>query len=180
MRHERHARYWQRFLLPGEKMIHMFGVSGLYVATFWGGPLLLALVLAAMVGISNPVLGGLLLIVVATALIPIFYLFYFVHYAITDRRVMSREGIFHKRFVTVSLRSITDVSITEPFLQRLITHTGTIAVNTAGSPGVELYYRHVRHPFERRKVIYKRLQRVGGYQGPSLTVRRGSDEPGLT
>ena len=171
MGHERHARYWQRFLLPGEKVIHTFGVSGLYIAVFWGGPLLLALVSAVVVGVSSPVLGGLLLVVVATSLIPILYLLYFVHYAITDRRVMSREGIFHKRFVTVGLRSVTDVMVREPFLQRLITRTGTIGINTAGSPGVELYYRHVRHPFERRKDIYKRLQQAAAYQGPSLAVR---------
>jgi len=126
MGHSRHTRYWQRFLLPGERAIHTFGVSGLYVTFFWGGPLLLALSLAAVIGVSNALLGVLLLVLVAFALVPIVYLLFFVHYAITDRRVMSREGIFHKRFITVDLRSITDALVQEPFLERLLSRSGAI------------------------------------------------------
>src|SRR3989344_1875725 len=154
----RHEQYWQRFLLPGERAIHTFGISGGYIFVFWVLPFLLMLVLAGAIGLSNAVLCFFFLIPAFSFLVPVFYELLFVHYAITDQRVMEREGVLHKRFVTVDLPSITDVLIREPFFERFITHTGTISVNTAGGPGIELRFRHVRRPFDVRQDIFRHLQ----------------------
>jgi uncharacterized membrane protein YdbT with pleckstrin-like domain len=160
MQHTRHEQYWQRFLVPGEKAVHTFGVSGIYVAVFWGLPFLAVLLLMIASSLTSGLLVVLFFILALVFLIAMLYLLFFVHYVITDRRVMGREGIFHKRFVTVDFRSITDIAVTEPFLERLLTRTGTIAINTAGGPSVELWYRHVRHPFALRQDIYQHLQRA--------------------
>lgn len=156
----RHQKYWQQFLLPNERLLHAFGVSSAYIIVFWSLPLLALLGLALASAASSPPLAGLLAIGALGLLLPITYLSLFIHYAITDRRVLAREGVLHKRFVTVELHSITDITIQEPFLERLLTKTGTIGVNTAGSPQIELFYRHVHRPFRLRQDIYHHSQQT--------------------
>lgn len=93
-------------------------------------------------------------------LVPALYLTYFVHYAVTDKRTMTREGILNKHFVTVDYRSITDVAVRETILERIFTRTGTIDVNTAGGHHVELKLRHVARPMALRGDIYKHLHKA--------------------
>ncbi|MBI4022026.1 MAG: PH domain-containing protein [Candidatus Andersenbacteria bacterium] len=172
MAQSRHTQYWQRFLLPNEQLVHAFGVSGAYVFLFWGLPLLALDALALWTTATNVSIATLLFIASLGLLLPIVYLLFFIHYAITDRRVLAREGVLHKRFVTVELRSITDVTVNESLLERLFTKTGTIGVNTAGSPQIELFYHHIRRPFNVRQDIYHHLQ-----QAPAPT---GSTPPFAT
>jgi len=160
MGHKGHQRYWQRFLLENEQIVHTFGVSRRYVITFFWLPAAFFLVVGLVVLSNNLLLGILTLIPAGGLLMPAVFLWLFVHYAITDKRVMSREGVLHKRFVTVSFRSITDVTVNELFLERLLTRTGTIGVNTAGSNRIELHWRHIAKPVERRKDVYKHAQRI--------------------
>src|SRR5687767_7730155 len=103
---QRHEQYWRKFLLPGERAIHTFGISGAYLVFFWVVPFLLMLTVAIAIMFQNVLLGALFIIPSLSLLLPAFYSLFFVHYAITDRRVMEREGVLHKRFVTVDLPSI--------------------------------------------------------------------------
>jgi len=113
------------------------------------------LAIAVYLGLINLVLGFLIGLVVLSTLVPAIYLRYFVHYAITDHRVMTREGILHKKFVTADLPSVTDVTIHESFLERVLTRSGVVGINTAGSHFIEVHFRHIRKPFLIRKDIYK-------------------------
>lgn len=123
-----------------------------------------------MLSLSNALLGAFLFFIALTLLIPALYLAYFVHYAITDRRIMSREGILHKHFVTVQYRSVTDVTVRESMLERIFTRTGSLGVNTAGSHHVELKLRHIARPLAVKADIYKHLHEMtrqsGGGQPP--------------
>lgn len=108
----------------------------------------------------NGLIGLLLVLVAAAAFVPVLYQRYFVHYAITDRRVMTREGLLHKTFITADLPSVTDVTIDESFLERVFTRTGVVGINTAGSNHVELHFDHVIKPFLLRKEIYRNQYKV--------------------
>lgn len=160
MSHYRHEKYWQRVLLPGESIVFCFGVSGLYLILFWMIP---AMVMSAMAVYSlfiNVILGFLLGIVAVIMYIPVIYQRYFVHYVITDHRVMTTVGILHKTFVTADLPSVTDVTIDESFLERVLTQTGVVGINTAGSNLMEVHFNHVKRPFALRKEIYRNQYRV--------------------
>ncbi len=147
--------HWQRFLLPEERLIHTFGVSRSYLTVFFLLPALVLLVLGVVIGALGELVGALFLLAGGGMLLPAFFMWFFVHYAITDRRVMSRVGVLGKHSISVDLTMITDVAIREPFWERLITRSGTIGINTAGSPRVELVLRHVGRPFDRKQDIYK-------------------------
>jgi len=160
MSHQRHARYWQRFLLPQEKVIHTLGVSRAYVVFYWLLPAGVLFVLGIVVGVRIDLLGFMFLPLAVMLLVPALYLTYFVHYAITGRRTMTREGILYKHFVTVDYRSVTDVTVRESLLERIFTRTGTIDVNTAGGHHIELSLRHVARPMALRGDIYKHLRKA--------------------
>ena len=165
------AKYWQRFLLPGEKLMHSFGVSRRYIMVFFALPAVAFLLAGLGVGADNALLGILLVIPAFGLMMPVLFLWLFVHYAITDGRVMVREGVLHKHFVTVNYRTITDVTVRELFLERIFTRTGTVGVNTAGSNRVELYWRHVARPQDRRRDIYHHLQQ-GQRSGSQVAVTK--------
>ena len=157
--HQKHHKYWQRFLLPGEKPLHMFGISRLFIVVFWVGPGLIATAAAAWVLIVLSVpLGAILMVVPASFFLAAILYRYFTHYVITDKRAMSRAGIIHKKFITVDLKSVTDITVRESFLERVLVGTAMIDLNTAGSDRVELVLKHVRKPFALRRYIYKHQQ----------------------
>lgn len=108
----------------------------------------------------NLLLGFLLGLVAISVFLPILYQKYFIHYAITDHRVMTREGLLHKIFVTADLPSVTDITINESFLERILTRTGVVGINTAGSNHVELHFDHVKRPFALRKEIYRNQYKI--------------------
>ena len=58
-------------------------------------------------------------------------------YAVTDKRVMVREGVFSKQAMQVRLEQITDVSVRRPFLCSIL-HHGSVMVATAGGPTKEV------------------------------------------
>jgi uncharacterized membrane protein YdbT with pleckstrin-like domain len=155
MSHKRHQKYWQRFLLPNENIIHMFGVSGLYIVVFWILPAILTLILMLYLLAVNIILAFLVALIFLSVAVPAVYLRYFVHYAITDQRVMTREGILHKKFITADLPAVTDIPVKEKFFERVLTRTGEIGVNTAGSHFIELYFKHIKKPVLVRHDIYK-------------------------
>lgn len=152
--------YWRRFLVPDEQLKHAFGVSSRYMFLFWLLPFFLLIFMALVVTVINAALGLMLLIAPLGMLLPILYLTFFVHYAITDKRVLRREGVLHKKFVAVQMQQITDISVRESLLERLFTKTGTIGMNTAGSPWVEMHFRHVAYPLRLREDIYQHQTQI--------------------
>lgn len=139
----------------------MFGISSLFIGIFWVVPGVISLVFAWVVlwVVSIP-LGSVLLVVPAAFFFAAILFRYFTHYVITDQRVMSRVGIIHKRFITVDLRSVTDIAVHESFLERILTRTAIIDLNTAGSDRIELVLKHVKKPFLLRQDIYKHQQKL--------------------
>lgn len=164
MSHQRHQHYWQRFLLPDEQVLHTFGVSRLYLVLFFLVPALVVLGVGVGVTLTTGILGALFLLAGFGMFMPLIFMWFFVHYAVTDRRILSRSGILGKYMVSVDFSTITDIAIREPFWERILTGSGTIEINTAGSHDVELVMQHVAAPHDRRHDVYKHAQqsRNGG------------------
>ncbi len=177
MGHQRHERYWKKFLMPGEKVLRTFGVSGRYLFVFWWLPVLLLAGAAVALSFWIPLLGVLLLLVAVLMVVPALYLTFFVHYAVTDSRVMSREGLLHKRMVTVRHDYITDITVNETIMERLLTNTGSLGLNTAGSQNVELHLRHINGPLKVKSDVYKHWYAVSQQPGPR---KAPSEVPPLT
>ena len=58
-------------------------------------------------------------------------------WAVTNKRVLARLGVFNKRAFTINLEKITDIEVQRPFLAGAL-QTGRVLINTAGTSAKEL------------------------------------------
>ena len=80
-------------------------------------------------------------------------------YLITDKRVIVKKGLIGQSTISADYSGITDVSVDQGVLGRLILHTGTILLNTAGTDLEEIQLQWVENPFETKNFIYERLHK---------------------
>jgi uncharacterized membrane protein YdbT with pleckstrin-like domain len=137
-------KIWDKTLSDNEKVEFEFSIGKRYIKTcliIWGI-------------ISFPLLFSFGLGII-TFLSALFYYGYYLKisnaYAFTNKRVLIHRGWLSTRTTSIDYQKITDVHIQEPFFDRVITHTGSIAINTAGSGGLEVILRNVESPYEIKK-----------------------------
>ncbi|MCD6450107.1 MAG: PH domain-containing protein [Thermotogaceae bacterium] len=66
-------------------------------------------------------------------------------YTITNKRIVSRYGIFSRKLAETTLDRITDISLRQGLLGMLLNY-GTVKVNTAGSTKYEIVFEGVADP----------------------------------
>jgi len=143
-----YKKIWQKILNENEKVEYEFSIGNRYLKVgliIWG--IISFLFLFAM-GFG-----------IITFLIALFYYkFYFKTanaYAFTNKRVLIHKGWLSTHTISVDYSKITDIHIREPFFDRIITHTGNIAIITAGSTIDQIVLLHVEDPYEIKKKLDK-------------------------
>lgn len=149
---------YKKFLAPEEKIIRIidYAMAELMWDFFWGFlPVLLAIIFfgfditAIVIGLlfgSYFTLSGL-------------YKKLTLKYLVTDRRVILKKGLVGQSTVSADYSRITDVTVKQGILGRVLLHTGTILLNTAGGDIEELELKWIQDPFEAKDVIYKHLHK---------------------
>jgi len=66
-------------------------------------------------------------------------------WAVTDRRLLSRLGVFNKRSLVVNFTRVTDIEVKRPLLAQLFGN-GRVLVNTAGSAQAEFIVYGQKNP----------------------------------
>lgn len=66
-------------------------------------------------------------------------------YAITNKRVMARVGVFNKTATQIRRERITDVTVKRPFMNNTL-EIGEVHINTAGHSGKALVIRFLPDP----------------------------------
>ena len=140
-----YEKIWRKTLGPDEEVKYEFSIGKKY----------------RYLGLFSIGLLGLLIsigVVWLGIIIILFGLFYFGWYlkvanayAFTDKRVLIHRGWLSTKLISVDYDKITDVSVEEPFLDRLITKTGHLSVNTAGTTFHEVILKHIQKPYEIKK-----------------------------
>lgn len=142
-----YEQVWKKVLRNDEEVKFEFSVGKKYRMFY----LILLSVLASPFLIGTPVFGIILIGIV------LFYFGFYLKtanaYAITNKRVLIHRGWLSTSAISIEFDKITDVSITEPFIERLVTKSGNIAINTAGSGTKEVILKHVQTPYEVRKQL---------------------------
>jgi membrane protein YdbS with pleckstrin-like domain len=135
---------WQKILSKDEVVKEEFSISNSYIK-FCG---ILWSILYAIFTIFLFGLG---------ALIPIFYYFFYLKraniYAFTNKRVLIHKGWLSTNLTSVDYSKITDIYVSEDWIQKLLTKSGTIKVNTAGSGGEEVVFKNVANPYKLKKLL---------------------------
>lgn len=134
---------YQRFLAPGEKVVKVFDyATSQFIWDIVWGVLLIPVFLI-----------GLILITVSL------YRKFTLKYLVTDKRVIVKKGLIGQSTISADYSKITDVTVQQGILGRLILHTGTIVLNTAGTDLGEVILEWIQDPFEAKNTIYAHLHK---------------------
>lgn len=134
---------YQKFLAPGEKVVKVFDyATSQFIWDIVWGVLLIPVFLI-----------GLILIAVSL------YRKFTLKYLVTDKRVIVKKGLIGQSTISADYSKITDVAVQQGILGRLILHTGTIVLNTAGTDLGEVILKWVQDPFEAKNAIYAHLHK---------------------
>ena len=83
-------------------------------------------------------------------------------YTVTRKEVISRHGIIARNTNNALISKITDTNIRQNIIQRLL-RTGSVYINTAGGPGMEVIFLGVNDPFLVQEIItHQRESKTGG------------------
>ncbi|MDA1334475.1 MAG: PH domain-containing protein [bacterium] len=171
-----YAHIWKKVVNSDELIVYEFSIGKGYITynlVVWT-LLSMALIFIPMATTSladNPAM----LSVSAAGFI--FFLLSFFHfgfylrianaYAFTSKRILIHRGWFSTHTISIPYHKITDVSVTESFIERILTRTGQISINTAGTNVHEIHLRHITNPYEAKKELdkvrdrYRRLHMSG-------------------
>lgn len=139
---------WENDINQGENVVLSFGTSEKYIKVSIALSIVLGLLLMYPFGEGIIIiLGG---------------LFFFGYherrannYALTNKRLIIHQGLIHKTTTSIEYSQITDIIISEPFFDRVMTGSGIISINTAGSSVTEVRLKHVENPQEIKKKIFE-------------------------
>ncbi|MBN2051985.1 PH domain-containing protein [Candidatus Woesearchaeota archaeon] len=98
------------------------------------------------------VISILLLIIPLVVIGKLEYKIFIRRYALTTQRLMYSRGLFTEAFKSVMYNSITDVSLEQNLLDRIL-NTGTLYIETAGSEKYEIRFKKIAKPFLVKKKI---------------------------
>lgn len=73
-------------------------------------------------------------------------------YKVTERRVISIEGLISRNTSEVEIKDIRNIQISQSLMERLF-RIGTVKIGTAGTAGVEIVLRGVPNPMRVRDVV---------------------------
>ena len=83
----------------------------------------------------------------------VFYLKVANVYAFTNKRVLIHRGWLSTQTNSISYDKITDIIVRENFVDKVLTKTGSIALNTAGTSHYEGSLRFIENPYQVKKKL---------------------------
>jgi len=141
-----YQKIWDKTLSKGEEVKYSFSIGDRYIKfnlIAWG---VVSVFLLPAMGFG-----------VLTFLIALFYYKFYLRvanaYAFTNKRVLIHTGWLSTHSTSIDYSKITDVHVREPFFDEVVTKTGDIAINTAGSGAIEVILRHIEKPYEIKKQL---------------------------
>jgi uncharacterized membrane protein YdbT with pleckstrin-like domain len=151
--------YVRRTLVDGESLIYETGVH--WSVLFW--PAVIALVIGAGAVLCflqrdvNFLYAGVALVVVAAAVVAVAAVKRnATEIAVTNRRVIIKTGLAHRRSVEIMLPKVESIGITESFMGRLLGY-GSVVIR--GSGGTPEPFERIAHPSEFRKHVHEQVDR---------------------
>jgi len=142
-----YEKIWKKVLPENEKVIFEFSVGKRY-RYFW---MTIFLILAILFLKINLVSSFLLIF------ISLFYFGWYLKiayaFAFTQKRVIAFEGWLSTRLTTIDYQKITDVSVKQNFFEKILTNSGSLIINTAGSGLPEIILYNVEDPYFLKKKL---------------------------
>ncbi len=95
-------------------------------------------------------LGLIALVIFAYWFVRAYILYRFSEYAVTDRRVIMKEGWISRRALEIFLRKLEGINVDQTITGRILSY-GTLVI--IGTGGTKDHYFNIPKPFEFRKIV---------------------------
>lgn len=147
-----YKKIWNKALNADEQIKYEFSVGKKYRTVFAIVGCLCGLILLFTPGYYI----GIIII-----LISVFYFWFYLKwanaFAFTNKRIIAHRGWLSTEFISIDYKKITDITVEEPILDKILTSTGNLIINTAGSGFSELKqnqkFEHIENPYEAKKKL---------------------------
>ena len=143
-----YEKIWKKILNQDEKIEYEFSISERYRKihlVFFG-------IISIILIITEPHYIGVL-----AFLLVVFYYGFYIRianaYAFTKKRIIIHQGWLSTKTISIDYEKITDITVEEPLLDRVITHTGNLVINTAGTDFPEVVLTRISRPYEIKKKL---------------------------
>lgn len=144
-----YKKIWEKVLSTDEKVEFEFSIGSRYINFYL---IIWAIVILPFLFIKSV---GLSIQFVIVFLFVLFYYGFYLKmanaYALTNKRVLVHKGWLSTKLISIDYSKITDIKVREPFLSRVITSTGQLLINTAGTNLHEVILNHIETPYEVKK-----------------------------
>ena len=182
---EKQKKAFKKYLSEDEELILVTSLSQAYIRSNFIMYLLFPGLLFFGIGLG---LGWLLSLSKSGALILAFagllgssvlktaHLYHSNRYLLTTRRVIIKKGVFGVKVTAALFDKITNLEVSQSFMDRILLHHGTIIVNTAGVTKGEISLRFVDYPLELKNLLERLINREReqfGLRGATLTEVEG-------
>jgi membrane protein YdbS with pleckstrin-like domain len=87
------------------------------------------------------------------------YIVWSERYMVTNERIFFSKGIFHENFKSKNYQYITDISLRQTFLDKIL-NTGDLIIHTAGGEGDELHIFGISKPLHIKKLIIESVSHI--------------------
>ena len=138
---------WKKSLGPNEEVKFEFSVGSRY-RMIW-------LVVLVVIGLITA-LGSLTLGIIIAGIGAFYFGFYLKAanaFAFTNKRILVHRGWLSTKLISTDYTKVTDVMVTEPFLDRIMYHTGSLEIDSAGTNRENVVLSHIEHPYEIKKKL---------------------------
>ena len=146
--------YIDRNLLPSERI--MFRTKRSKILFFYPLVLLVLSIYVTSYMLQNPILAKVVLApwIVTGILFAYAFLEYATsEYAVTDKRIMMREGFFTRRANEVRLTAISQVNVDQTLIGQILNY-GTVSINAFGASDA---YPLISHPHQFQRTVNQQI-----------------------
>ena len=151
-----YQKIWQKILKPGEEVQKEFSLGSRYITFIQIISGIFLAIAFFVIGVSaeNTALGWFFFI----SYFPIVW-FIKVYmktanaFAFTDKRVLVHKGWLSTHLISVDYNKITDILVSEPFLEKTLFKTGNLIIDTAGTHLPEVILINVEEPYKLKRTL---------------------------
>ena len=140
-----YEQIWQKTLGKDEEVKYEFSIGNKYRR--------FVLIMWTIISVPLVFVFGLGVVTFLIALFVWYYMKVANAYAFTNKRVLVHTGWLSTKTVSINYDKITDVTVRENFVDRVLTKSGMLFINTAGTTGQEVALKHIDTPYEVKKKL---------------------------
>lgn len=113
--------------------------------------------LGILFGLTNIIVLAMIGVLTLLFLSELFYYGFYIPranvYALTNKRIIIHRGWLGTHTTSIDYNKVTDISIVQPFFDRVVTDSGSIHINTAGTGEHEVILNHIQTPYEVKRKL---------------------------